>query len=65
MTHLKINLEQMEAFRYIAQPDLPIRRDSPKKTLTMLIALLLGGFAGCAIVLGRNAVRTYRERHVN
>lgn len=63
VTHLKIDLDRLESFHYIAEPNLPVRRDSPKKTLTMLIAILIGGVAGCAIVIGRNIARNYRERH--
>lgn len=63
VTHVKIQANNLQAFRYIAKADLPIRRDSPKKTLTVLLALILGGVLGSAIVIGRSIVSNYRTRH--
>lgn len=63
VTHVKIQADNLQSFRYIAKADLPIRRDSPKKTLTVLLSLILGGVIGCAIVIGRNVVTNYRNRH--
>lgn len=59
---LKIQVDNLQSFRYIMQPDLPIRRDSPKKGLTLVLAVLLGGVVGSAIVLGRNMAATWRQR---
>lgn len=53
----------LQAYRYIVKPDLPVRRDSPKKGLTLVLAVLLGGIFGSAVVLGRNMIATYRARH--
>lgn len=63
VTHVKIQANNLQSFRYIAEADLPIRRDSPKKTLTVLLALILGGVLGSAIVIGRSIVSNYRSRH--
>ncbi|MDH4996399.1 LPS O-antigen chain length determinant protein WzzB, partial [Escherichia coli] len=41
---------------------LPIRRDSPKKAITLILAVLLGGMVGVGIVLGRNALRNYNAK---
>lgn len=60
---LQIQPDNIQAYRYIMKPDLPMRRDSPKRGLTLVLALLLGGIFGSAIVLGRNMVATYRARH--
>lgn len=62
VTHLKIDLGHLQSYRYIAEPDLPIRRDSPKKTLVMLLAIILGGVVGSGIVIGRNVSASYRLR---
>lgn len=59
---LKIQVDNLQSFRYIMEPDMPIRRDSPKKGLTLVLAVLLGGIVGSAIVLGRNMTATYRQR---
>ena len=62
VTHMKIDLSHLQSFRYISNADLPIRRDSPKKTLVMLLAIILGGVVGSAIVIGRNVSASYRLR---
>lgn len=62
VTHLKIDLAHLQSYRYISEPDLPIRRDSPKKTLVMLLAIILGGVVGSAVVIGRNASASYKQR---
>lgn len=60
---LKAQPDTLYAFRYVMKPDTPIRRDSPKRALTLLLAVLLGGMLGAAAVLGRNAIREYNLRH--
>lgn len=62
VTHMKIDLSHLQSYRYIATADLPIRRDSPKKTLVMLLAIILGGVVGAAVVIGRNVSASYRLR---
>lgn len=62
VTHLKIDLSHLQSFRFIAQADLPVRRDSPKKILVMLLAIILGGIAGSAVVIGRDLSMTYRQQ---
>ncbi|WP_083615878.1 LPS O-antigen chain length determinant protein WzzB [Pantoea sp. 1.19] len=60
---LKIQVDNLQSFRYIMQPDLPIRRDSPKKALVIVLAVLLGGMLGAGIVLGRNLLANYQRRN--
>lgn len=62
VTHMKIDLSHLQSYRYIATADLPIRRDSPKRTLVMLLAIILGGVVGAAVVIGRNVSASYRLR---
>lgn len=59
-----LNLEgaQMHSYRYVLKPTLPVRRDSPKKALTLVLAVLLGGVIGAGVVLGRNALRSYKAK---
>ncbi|MFS4281743.1 hypothetical protein ACIL8I_20825, partial [Escherichia coli] len=52
----------IHAYRYVMKPTLPIRRDSPKKAITLILAVLLGGMVGAGIVLGRNALRNYNAK---
>lgn len=58
--NLNVNPETIHVYRYIMKPNLPIRRDSPKKAITLILAVLLGGIIGSAVVLGRNALRNYK-----
>lgn len=58
--NLNIDPKTIHAYRYVMKPTLPIRRDSPKKGLTLILATLLGGMIGAGVVLGRNAIRNYK-----
>lgn len=59
---LKIDPTTIHAYRYVMKPDLPIRRDSPKRSIVLILAVLLGGIIGSGVVLGRNALRNYQTR---
>ncbi|HFK4761845.1 TPA: LPS O-antigen chain length determinant protein WzzB [Citrobacter farmeri] len=59
---LKIDPESIHAYRYVMKPTLPIRRDSPKRAITLILAALLGGMIGAGVVLGRNALRDYKPK---
>lgn len=59
---IKVDPKTIHAYRYVMKPDLPIRRDSPKRAIVLVLAVLLGGMIGSGIVLGRNALREYRNR---
>ncbi|EBJ3539810.1 LPS O-antigen chain length determinant protein WzzB [Salmonella enterica] len=52
--------DTVHPYRCIMPPRLPVRRDSPKTALTLVLAVLLGGMAGAGMVLGRNALRNYK-----
>lgn len=52
----------IHVYRYVMKPDLPTSRNSPKKSITLIFAVLLGGIIGSGVVLGRNALRNYRPR---
>lgn len=59
---LKINPDSIHAYRYVMKPTLPVYRDSPKKSITLVLAVLLGGMIGAGVVLGRNALRNYKPK---
>ena len=59
---LKVDDLDIHAYRYVMKPTLPVRRDSPKKAITLILAVLLGGMVGAGIVLGRNALRNYNAK---
>lgn len=62
--NLKLEGAEMHAYRYVMKPTLPIRRDSPKKAIVLVLAVLLGGMIGAGVVLGRNALRGYKAKAV-
>lgn len=62
ITHLKIQTNNLQSYRYIAPADLPIRRDSPKRALIVLLAAMVGVVIGSFIVLGRRLSQEYRQR---
>ncbi|MHC9004183.1 LPS O-antigen chain length determinant protein WzzB [Enterobacter adelaidei] len=59
---LNVNPDTIHVYRYVMKPDLPILRDSPKKAITLILAVLLGGVIGSGVVLGRNALRSYKPK---
>ncbi|WP_435945561.1 LPS O-antigen chain length determinant protein WzzB [Dryocola sp. BD586] len=58
--NLKIDPKTIHAYRYVMKPTLPIRRDSPRRGITLILAALLGGMIGAGVVIGRNVVRNYK-----
>ena len=60
--NLNVNPDTIHVYRYVMKPDLPLRRDSPKKAMILVLAVLLGGMIGSGVVLGRNALRNYKPK---
>ncbi|WP_217478968.1 LPS O-antigen chain length determinant protein WzzB [Enterobacter chuandaensis] len=60
--NLNVNPDTIHVYRYVMKPDLPVRRDSPKKAVILVLAVLLGGMIGSVVVLGRNALRNYKPK---
>jgi len=63
VTHLKIKVDNLNSFRYISMADLPIKRDSPKKAILLVISLILGFMFGVCLVLVRNMIKNYSREH--
>ncbi|WP_324030349.1 LPS O-antigen chain length determinant protein WzzB [Pantoea sp. JZ2] len=61
VTHLKIEVENLQSYRYISEADLPFRRDSPKKALILFLSLIGGAILGGLFVLTRNALISYKN----
>jgi len=59
---IKIKPGTIHSYRYVMKPTLPIHRDSPRRALTMILAVILGGIIGSGFVLMRNAVRSYQPK---
>jgi len=64
IANIKTDKLNIHAYRYVMKPTLPIRRDSPKKAITLVLAILLGGMIGAGVVLGRNALRNYKPKEL-
>lgn len=62
--NLNVNPDTIHVYRYVMKPDLPIRRDSPKKALSLALAVLLGGMIGSGVVLVRNALRNHQRKEI-
>lgn len=60
--NLNVDPSTIHVYRYVMKPDLPIKRDSPKRALTMILAVLLGGIIGSCVVLVRNALLSYTPK---
>lgn len=59
---ISVDPKTIHAYRYVMKPSLPVFRDSPKKALTLVLAVLLGGVIGAGFVLTRNAIRAYQSK---
>lgn len=59
---IEIKPGTIHSYRYVMKPTLPVYRDSPRKSLTMILALLVGGLLGSGFVLTRNALRSYQPK---
>lgn len=59
---LEVAPDSVHAYRYVMKPTLPIRRDSPKKAITLVLAVLIGGMIGAGVVLGRDALCGYKAK---
>lgn len=57
LTALKLKSQPFQSFSYVSSPDEPLFRDSPKRSLIVVLAALLGGGLGIGIVLTRYAFR--------
>ncbi|ELY2651860.1 LPS O-antigen chain length determinant protein WzzB [Cronobacter sakazakii] len=64
ISKLKIDESSLHAYRYVMKPTEPLRRDSPKRALVLVLSVLLGGLIGCGIVLCRNAIREHSANRV-
>lgn len=54
---IKLEALPFQSFAYLASPSEPLSRDKPKRPLIVVLATLLGGMLGVAIVLVRHAFR--------
>jgi len=54
--------DKFEAFSFSQQPSLPVIRDAPKKSLILVLSVLLGGLIGAGIVLGKGLIRNIKEK---
>lgn len=60
--NLNVDPSTIHAYRYVMKPNLPLYRDSPRKSIALILAVLLGGIIGSGVVLGRNALCNYKPK---
>lgn len=65
LENLRIDFSKLQNFQYIKKADLPHYRDSPKKLLTLVLAIIFGCIIGACIVIGRNLSQNYRQKNKN
>jgi len=63
MQRIKPDPANMHAYRYVMKPTEPLYRDSPKRSLALVLAAILGAIAGAGVVLARNAIRNYQPKY--
>lgn len=63
MQRIKPDPANMHAYRYVMKPTEPLYRDSPKRSLALVLAAILGAIAGAGVVLTRNAIRNYQPKY--
>ncbi|KKI45332.1 LPS O-antigen chain length determinant protein WzzB [Hafnia alvei] len=54
--------DKFEAFSFSQLPSLPVIKDAPKKSLILILSVLLGGLIGAGIVLCKGLIRNIREK---
>lgn len=59
---LKIDFSNVSAFQYIQKADLPLRRDSPRKSLILILSAIFGLIIGSGIIIIRNISESYKMR---
>lgn len=62
LSQLKPQLEELQTFSFIKQPDLPSSPVGKNKMLILVLSVLLGGVVGSVVVLIRNMVKA---RHLH
>ncbi|OAT78828.1 hypothetical protein A9B99_03765 [Mangrovibacter phragmitis] len=50
----------LSTFSYIMKPDLPVRRDSPKRLIILILSVIIGGALGAGYVLLKDMFRRNR-----
>ncbi|EHU00152.1 O-antigen lipopolysaccharide chain length regulator [Pantoea stewartii subsp. stewartii DC283] len=61
LTDLKFEVENLQSYRYVSPADLPSHRGSPKKSIIIILSLILGAMIGSIIVLNRNVLTAFRK----
>lgn len=47
------SISNVKAYRYLASPDYPVKRDWPKRVILLIVGTMLGGIVGCVVVLAK------------
>ncbi|MDX1695341.1 MAG: Wzz/FepE/Etk N-terminal domain-containing protein [Ketobacteraceae bacterium] len=61
LNSINLNTGSVDILRFEKSPTLPHNRISPKRTLIVILGLMLGIFAGCALALMRMFINNHRK----
>ncbi|WP_421506704.1 Wzz/FepE/Etk N-terminal domain-containing protein [Erwinia rhapontici] len=59
LSQLKPKPQYMKTFNYVVSPDLPLQPAGSKKSLVLILAVILGAIVGSIIVIARNVIQSF------
>lgn len=59
---INVKTIKINSYHYLTKPSLPAFRDSPKNSLVLILATLVGFMIGSGVVLGRAAIKKYKQQ---
>lgn len=62
LSQLKPKTQYMKTFNYVVSPDFPLQSAGPKKSLVLILSVILGAIVGCSIVIARNVIQSFLLR---
>lgn len=65
LNNLDIKSEDMKSYFYVKEPSQPVKSDSNRMLLHLFLAILVGGFLGCLIVVMKDLVKDSIKRKFN
>ena len=64
LKNINLGVLKLSPFSYLDTPSQPLRRDKPKRPLIVILAAMLGGMLGIAMVLIQHTFKQSRKREI-